>query len=130
MKIVGYLVAALVVLFGFKAHPMAGVAALIFIGVIWANRSKKAEKLKEQNAMLTKYGPATMEKIRQKRVELGMPREVVDLAWGPAANVKTHVDGKGTIINCDYHPFESNGRTKYRHYAQFKDGVLASFGEY
>jgi len=130
MKIVVYIVAGLLVLFGFKAHPMVGVAVLILIGVIWANRSKKTEALKVKNELLAKCGPETMEKIKQKRVELGMSREVVDLAWGPAANEKTHVDAKGTNINCDYHPIERNGSMKYRHYAQFKDGVLASFGEY
>ncbi len=121
-KYIPWVIAIVILAVAFSIHKILGVGTVLILGVIWAMNIQHANDVK-------RFGPELAKKIQKKQIEIGMQRSVVERIWGPAANVRKHVDGSGTMITCDHMLIEKDGRKRYRFYAEYMNDVLTKYGD-
>ncbi len=100
---------------------LTGLVALLWL-ISWSGQQQNAQYVK-------KYGPELAKKIGLRQVELGMPREVVELIWGPAGNIKRSTTAAGVTMHCDHSLVQGEDGSHYKYYAIYKNDLLTEFGD-
>lgn len=107
--------------------PWVGITFVVLACLLWLTM----RYMEHQHAQWTeRFGSDIANKIREKRVEVGMTREVVELIWGQGMVEKTRTTAKGSKVHCLYGTKDAaKGVKRKRFHAVYENDVLIEYGE-